>query len=50
VHFVPDVIDPEIAVDEPAAIDMVVEPNGRPHIAYVSEATATVRYATRDDR
>jgi len=46
-----DTIDEEVlGVDQEAAVDIVVDENARPHIAYRSAADLKIRYATRYDR
>ena len=48
-----DTIDPEVFGGEGtiyAAVDMVVDDNARPHIAYFSGLDNKVHYATRYDR
>lgn len=46
-----DIVDDDaLAAGERAFVDMVVEPAGRPHIAYRSAKDGLVKYATRYDR
>lgn len=46
-----DVVDPNVISQfETGALDLLVDENARPHIAYFSGADSKVRYATRYDR
>jgi len=45
-----DIVDPEALTTERAFVDMVVDDDARPHIAYRSAKDGLVRYATRFDR
>lgn len=46
-----DIIDPEVLSEtDGAEVDIVVDENGRPHIAYLSGKDHSIRYATRYDR
>jgi hypothetical protein len=46
-----DTVDDDVLTAlTPAFVDMVVDENARPHIAYRSGKDGTVRYATRFDR
>ena len=45
-----DIVDPEVITANRALVDMVVDENARPHIAYRSAKDGLVRYATRFDR
>lgn len=46
-----DIVDEEVLGDgQEAAVDIVVDENARPHIAYRSAADLKIRYATRYDR
>lgn len=46
-----DIVDPDVLSDtSDAFVDLVVDENARPHIAYRSGKDLKVRYATRFDR
>jgi hypothetical protein len=46
-----DIVDPDVMAEFSSAfVDMVVDENARPHIAYRSAKDGLVRYATRFDR
>jgi hypothetical protein len=51
VKWIADIID-DVAVGsgDSSQVDLVVDDNGRPHIAYFNQATGNVVYATRFDR
>ncbi len=49
--WVTDIVDPDVLAEfSPAYVDIVVDENARPHIAYLSAKDGKVKYATRFDR
>lgn len=50
-RWISDIVDDDVLSDQSAAnVDMLVDDNARPHIAYISGKDLLVRYATRFDR
>lgn len=49
--WVKDIVDGDVIAEfSPSFVDLVVDENARPHIAYISAKDGTVKYATRFDR